>query len=156
MHTKEGENMYLDKMRSAQFWRSVREDERYCFMIDDLLREYESCGQGEIADISYDAFMHYQRTGSRHEFESKYYFPRRCRMRSCALLAMLYPEKEEYFANLCNTVWAILNEYSWSLPKHDSNAYTGYSDDFIDLFAAETGWALSEIHYIFRENSILC
>jgi len=149
---KEGDRMYLEKMKSAEFWDTVRTDESYRFLIDDLLSLYARYGQGELPDISYDAFMHYHRTGSRHLFETDYYFPRRQRMTTCALLSLIYPDNEEYFSNLCNTIWAILNECSWSLPNHDPRSALEYSDDYIDLFAAETGYAISEIRLLFRDR----
>ena len=61
--------MYLEKIKSPAFWETVRTDPRYRFMIDKLLEQYNQYAQGEIPDISHDAFMHYHRTGSRHEFE---------------------------------------------------------------------------------------
>ena len=113
---------------------------------------YEEFGKGEIKDISYDAFMVYHRTGSRREFEFSYYFPRRQRMNTCALLSLIYPDNEEYFGNLMNTIWAICNEYCWALPNHVKNSETVYNNSYIDLFAAETGYALSEIRYLLGDR----
>lgn len=149
--------MYLEKIRDSEFWKKVRTDPVYRFMVEELLEDYETCCQGPIPDISYDAFMEYHSTGSRALFEWEYYFPRRKRLKTCALLSMIYPDNEEYFSNLCNTIWAICNEYCWCLPYHDATSETVYCDDFIDLFAAETGYALSEIKYMLghRFSSIL-
>lgn len=120
-------------------------------MIDELLQMYETYGKGEIADIGFDKQMHYFRTGSRMEFENAYFY-RRHRLNACALLSLVYPEKNEYFDNLMNTVWAILNEYCWSLPNHNAEGETGYNNSFIDLFAAETGFALSEIRLLLEDR----
>lgn len=145
-------SMYLEKIKSPALWETVRTDPRYRFLIDDLLEKYEMYCHGDIPDISYDTFMHYHRTGSRHEFEYHYYFPRRQRLKACAFLSLIYPDNEEYFSNLCNAIWAICNEYCWSLPNHDATSETVYCDDYIDLFAAETGYALSEIHYLLGDR----
>ena len=103
--------MFLAKARDPRFWETVRTDPRYRFFLDELLAQYEEYGRGEIVDISYDAFMNYHRTGSRLLFERTYYFPRRLRLKACTFLSLIYPDNPEYFSNLCNTLWAILNEY---------------------------------------------
>ena len=41
-----------------------------------------------------------------------------------------------------DTIWAICDEYTWSLPAHISWAKDERTD--VDLFASETGYALSE------------
>lgn len=143
---------FCEKARDKSFWEEVRTNPEYQFLIDELLEMYEKYGQGEIKDISYDAFMVYHRTGSRQEFEFGYYFPRRNRLNACALLSLIYPDNEEYFDNLMNTIWAICNEYCWSLPNHNKNSEFEYNDIFIDLFAAETGYALSEIRYLLGDR----
>ena len=140
--------LFFQKAKDKKFWKTVREDERYKFFIDDLKQLYNEFAQGEIVDINYDAFMEYHKTGSRDLFEWNYYFPRRNRLNACALLSLIYPDNEEYFANLNNTIWAICNEYCWSLPNHNMSSEFEYNDIFIDLFAAETGFALSEIRFL--------
>lgn len=144
--------MFLKKAKDPDFWRTVRTDSRYRFFIDDLLNLYETYGKDEIKDINYDAFMTYHKTGSRNEFEYGYYFPRRLRLNVCAILSLIYPDNEEYFSNLQNTIWAICNEYCWSLPNHTQNSEFTYNDCYIDLFAAETGYALSEIRYLLGDR----
>ena len=143
---------FCERVKSKSFWEEVRTNPAYQFMIDELLGMYEQYGQGEIKDISYDAFMVYHRTGSRQEFQSDYYFPRRHRLNACALLSLIYPDNEEYFDNLMNTIWAICNEYCWALPNHVKNSDVEYNTTFIDLFAAETGFALSEIRYLLGDR----
>ena len=96
--------------------------------------------------------MEYHRTGERNLFEYEYYFPRRQRLNCCALLSLIYPDNEEYFSNLLNTIWAICNEYCWSLPNHTQNSEFEYNDCYIDLFAAETGFALSEIRFLLGDR----
>lgn len=141
--------MFLEKAKSKDFWVSVRTNPKYQPIIDELLQEYQSVAQGEIKDISYDAFMHYHRTGERTLFERQYYMPRRQRLNVCALLSLIYPDNEDYFSNLMNTIWAICNEYAWSLPNHNAKVSGHqYHVTHIDLFAAETGQALSEIRYL--------
>lgn len=143
---------FYEKGKDKAFWETVRTDPAYSFLVKELLEIYEKDGQGEIKDISYDAFMEYHRTGSRQKFELDYYFPRRRRLNACALLSLIYPEEEAYFQNLMNTIWAICNEYCWSLPNHTKDSDVIYNDWYIDLFAAETGYALSEIRFLLGDR----
>ena len=145
--------MFLQKAKSKQFWESVRTNPKYQPIIDELLQEYQLVAQDEIKDISYDAFMHYHRTGERTLFERQYYMPRRQRLNVCALLSLIYPENDAYFSNLMNTIWAICNEYCWSLPNHNAKVSGQvYHVTHIDLFAAETGQALSEIRFLLGDR----
>lgn len=144
--------MFLDRAKSKKFWETVRTNPKYQPMIDEVLQEYELVAQDEIKDISYDAFMNYHRTGERKLFEREYYMPRRQRLNVCALLSLIYPDNEAYFSNLMNTIWAICNEYCWCLPNHNSTSAENYSDSYIDLFAAETGQALSEIRLLLGDR----
>lgn len=48
---------------------------------------------------------------------------------------------------LCDVIWAILDEYVWVLPAH-MPSFSENIVEHIDLFAAETGFALSEIGYL--------
>lgn len=143
---------FSQRAKDKSFWQKVRTDKRYKFFVDDLLNMYNKFAKGEITEISYDSFMQYHKTGKRTEYEQECYFPRRQRMNACAMLALIYPENEEYIKNLQNTIWAICNEYCWSLPPHTPNVGTEYNDCYIDLFAAETGFALSEIRFILGER----
>jgi hypothetical protein len=72
-------------------------------------------------------------------------------------MVLLEPEKNEYLTALENTIWSVCNEYSWCLPAHlqnspETSVNIQYSlnepskkDYSIDLFSAETSFALAEI-----------
>lgn len=143
--------MFQEKVRSQAFWTEVREKPEYRRFREELLVMYEKDAQGELKDISYDDFMEYHRTGKRTMVDM-IYTPRRRRLNACALLSLIYPEREEYFSNLMNTIWAICNEYCWSLPMHTKNADLEYNDIYIDLCAAITGFELSEIRWLLGDR----
>jgi len=95
--------------------------------------------------------------GSRLPYE-ELYFARRRRLTALALMALLEPEQSRYLAGLEDLIWAICDEYSWCLPAHlprpsEQHAYSIRHDrwldndkrDWVDLFAAETAFALAEI-----------
>ena len=143
--------MFQKKARCKTFWEEVRNNPKYRIFIDELLKIYDKDAQGDIKDISYDEFMLYHKTGKRTMVD-EVYNPRRRRLNACALLSLIYPELEDYFSNLMNTIWAICNEYCWSLPMHTKNADLEYNDDYIDLSAAVTGFELSEIRYLLGDR----
>lgn len=99
-----------------------------------------------IASLPLSDFKIFYKTGSRQEYEKKY-FEHRKRLNTYALLAYLYGG--EYISALEDIIWAVLDEFTWALPAHisrDENVFESITH--IDLFASETGFALSEILYM--------
>lgn len=65
----------------------------------------------------------------------------------------IYNDKEIYKKQLENTIWQICDEYTWALPAHvNREDSTEMQIATLDLFAAETGFALSEILYILDDE----
>jgi hypothetical protein len=91
-------------------------------------------------DLTYSLFRLYRDTGERLTYERSY-FERRKRLAAFSLLVVLEPDNELYVEALHNTIWSICNEFTWCLPAHYDENQTQTA---IDLFAAETGFALSE------------
>lgn len=109
-------------------------------MIAEIRAEAERMlGSGD-PELTYTLFREFGDTGERLPYE-RVYFERRKRLNAFALMSLLEPEKPEYAEALRNTVWSICNEFTWCLPAH-YNADAVRTE--IDLFAAETGFALSE------------
>ena len=142
--------MIFSKLNDASFWQDVRTQERYRFMRDELMRMYEQDCTCPLPILTYSDYCIYFDSGSRKEYETGY-FVRRRRMNTLAILCKIYPENQDYFRELENTIWAILDEYSWAFPAHmpSKDAYEPY---FIDLFAAETGYTISEIKQMFFDR----
>ncbi len=88
----------------------------------------QECGKGASLDLET-----FSRTGSRLEFEAGY-FARRKALTAAALLFLL--GEEEYLAGAEENISRILSEQTWVHPAHGGS---------IDLFSAETGFALAEI-----------
>ncbi|MCA0756728.1 heparinase II/III-family protein [Paenibacillus sp. N4] len=110
-------------------------------MIAEIRAEAERMlGSGD-PELTYALFREYGDTGERLPYE-RVYFERRKRLNAFALMSLLEPEKPEYAEALRNTVWSVCNEFTWCLPAHYN---AGAARTEIDLFAAETGFALSEV-----------
>lgn len=104
-----------------------------------------------LYSIPFSMLRRFEDDGDRSEYEysERGYFSHRGHLETELIAAWLYPEREDILAALQDTIWAICDEYTWSLPAHMSgemalraklqkDAYT------VDLFAAETGDTLAE------------
>lgn len=104
-----------------------------------------------LYSIPFSMLRRFEDDGDRSEYEysERGYFSHRGHLETELIAAWLYPEREELLTALQDTVWAICDEYTWSLPAHmngemalratlQKDAYT------VDLFAAETGDTLAE------------
>ncbi|SIR31629.1 heparinase II/III domain-containing protein [Halanaerobium kushneri] len=125
-----------------------------------------------LAELTFRDFKIYFENGSRKEYENKY-FQRREALVSLAVMALLSTEDEKgkYLDALEEVIWEVCAEFTWALPAHlDWDSYNPdqeseskllslkkwqSADNFIedsreviDLFAAETAFALAEIGHL--------
>ena len=123
--------------------KTIQKNDMYSPVIESLKKSLKDTF--EIPEgYTYKEYDEYFVSGSRKEFERKYFMYRR-RLAASFMLYYIY-EADEYRDILVETIWCICNEFSWCLPCHSKNE-TEISEkfDFIDLFAAETGEAMAEI-----------
>ncbi|MBC7960173.1 MAG: heparinase II/III family protein [Vallitaleaceae bacterium] len=118
--------------------------------------------QDPIRSIRYTHYKLFDTIGSRKEYELEY-FERRERLCTFAVLSMSDGRKE-YIDALQDILWSICDEYTWCLPPHlngqslippstsTSQEENGKlikgcrpHEQQIDLFAAETAFALAEV-----------
>lgn len=108
--------------------------------------EYTKFAVPELLQHDYERFY---RDGNRLEWEQKY-FNRRGRLASYALMVFIYRDKR-FIGYLEDIIMTICDESTWVVPAHmpenSKNKKT-----IIDLFAAETGSALSEICYLLSDE----
>ena len=104
-----------------------------------------------LYSIPFSMFKRYEADGDRTDFEyaERGYFMHRGHLKTWGLSTLFYGEAED-IRLLEDTIWAICDEYTWSLPAHmngNQGIYVNYQPDrfTIDLFAAETGQAIAEI-----------
>ncbi len=121
----------------------------------ELDGEYENFLNEEIGVLSDSAFEEYSRSGNRIEYE-KLYFRRRAMLRDFALKAWLGCAEAQHRLN--EVMLKICAERTWAIPAHinGDDPYT-----VIDLFAAETGHALTEIIALIgskipKETALMC
>ncbi|WP_157318403.1 heparinase II/III domain-containing protein [Paenibacillus anseongensis] len=130
-------------------------------LIQEIREEGDKLLQETMPALTYSLFRLFSTTGSRREYELVY-FRRRNRLTTFGLLAWLDGADSPYLDALSDTISSILDEYTWCLPAHilhgpemrsaEEAQYAAEGlmnhsvESFtIDLFAAETAFALSEI-----------
>ena len=102
--------------------------------------------------IPFSVFRRFEDDGDRTQFEfdpEKGYFTVRGHLESKVIGAWLYPEREDILVALQDTIWAICDEYTWSLPAclsgNEALRANLQEDSYtVDLFAAETADTLAE------------
>ncbi len=142
----------LGKATDKSFWsETVRNDKLYEKFVLDFKNVWERlCEDKEIPELSYNKFKQFFITGERRSFE-KVYFENRGRLSASAILSLIYPEETKYVDYLNDIIFAICNEYTWSVSAHHPDINV-YNKTHIDLFAAETGFALAEIYTLLGDR----
>lgn len=138
-------------LNDEKVWNKIRNNAEYQPLRDMIEKEFdENCRGKDIPQISFQLEIRIFKDGNRCEFE-KLYFLRRKQLSAYALMAMLYPENDEYIKGLENVICEICNEYSWQLPAHRQTERFNRRNG-IALFSAETGLYLAEIKAIFGDR----
>ena len=143
----------IEKANDKEFWsQTVRNEKKFASLREKLLKTWENdCENKPIEVLKYTEFRMYGIDGNRNIFEKGYFHRRGC-LETAAQLALIYPEEEKYLDYLQNTIFAICNEFTWTLPAHQPDLLTSTDNTFIDLFDCETGGTLAEIDAIFEDR----
>ncbi|MEZ2715753.1 heparinase II/III domain-containing protein [Niallia circulans] len=146
------------------WWKSIQHNPDYADILKQVSETLEQLQQQKINndELPYSLFQLFETTGTRIEYETAY-FQKRRKLNTYAIMVLLEPEKEEFRKVLQDIIWSICNEFSWCLPAHLINSpetdcgqlysLTEKKDTTytIDLFSAETAFALSEIYMLTKE-----
>ena len=120
---------------------------------EEVKEEAEKLYDEPVRSLTYSTFKIYNETGSREEYEQEYMLHRKM---LCAFSAMVYAEQgDKWMDKLCDAIWAVCDEFTWVLPAHIlsyQNTPETIATGRIDLFAAETAVALSEIYHILGDR----
>lgn len=131
-----------------QIVKTIRSNPNLEFLLRDLNWLYDQYCVDKIPQLTYSMYFDFNTTGNRKHYETQY-FAKRARLNTLAMKVML--EGETYVRELENILWSICDEATWCVPAH-----MDYSRPFdfnrIDLFAAETGFALSEICTLLQDK----
>lgn len=140
--------MYFSQGKYKEKFGKIVSCAKYKDLVDEALWLYDKYCTEDLKGLKYSDYVIYYKTGSRIEYESEY-FKHRAALNASAVLSLLYGG--DYIQKLEDVIWAICDEYSWAFPAHVP-IENGCDFAFIDLFAAETGFALSEIFYMLGDK----
>ncbi len=127
----------------------IRTDSFYRPYIEELKVAYEKDKEADTR-LDYYSFMCYYTTGSRREYEARY-FARRRKLGQALMLSLLF-EEQEYQDAVCEAIWEICGEITWALPAHLADVPVEKYRTHIDLFAAETAHSLAETDYLLGDQ----
>ncbi|TDF91241.1 heparinase II/III domain-containing protein [Paenibacillus piri] len=158
-----GKQALFGEGHAAHKWQEIKQSAYYRELLQEVVATGELLLNEPIIALPYSQYKIFDETGSRIEYE-RAYFARRQRLNTFAILSMTYGEPR-YIEALENSIWAICDEYTWCLPAHlngtsisvveNINGHTQGMGELrakvrehrrvVDLFASETGFALTEI-----------
>lgn len=141
----------MGKAQDKEFWAYVREADCYKSIIERLKKEYaENMATGDLECHKYSEFKLFWTTGNRTIYEKGFNHVR-SRANRAAVLALIYPEEQEYLDTLMDSLYAICDEYSWCLPAHHGKLEVN-DNARIDLTASTTAAMLSEIYTVLEDR----
>ncbi|MDQ0058674.1 hypothetical protein [Paenibacillus harenae] len=135
-----GSSIYFMDRRAID-WQRIANSPLHADMVKEVEEEGDRLLSEPIPELTQELYALFETTGNRLTYEVPY-FTRRRRLTTFSLLHLLHPGNSEYKSALERILQAIMTEPTWCLPAHMKGQTIGRH---IDLFAAETGFALCEI-----------
>lgn len=129
----------------------IPDTERNRIRLQYIRKEAERLLSEPICSLDFSKYKLFHETGDRLEYENEY-MEHRKRLNLMTAMA-LSDEAEEWLSALEDILWAICDEATWAFPAHiakDADVYT--MSTRLDLFAAETSMALSEVIYLLKDR----
>lgn len=144
----------LPEGRNADKWREIQTSDFYKEMLEEIV-EAETHFEAATPALSFSIYRLYDDLGTRRAFEAQY-FHRRQKLTTYAILSLAYGE-ERHVRALEDIIWAICDEFTWSLPAHlDGKSLIGSEVAnhryMVELFAAETAFYLAEIASLLKDR----
>ncbi|WP_168119795.1 heparinase II/III family protein [Paenibacillus sp. HB172176] len=139
---KRGSSLLIPGGRTwSEHRREMAGAESHRELLQEIQAEAERLLASEEPLLTDALFNAFEETGERLSYE-RVYFEKRKRLNSFAIMTLLHPDSLRYSSALEAAVLAICEERTWCLPAHYKKEL---GPNTIDLFAAETGFAMAEI-----------
>lgn len=142
---QEGTPLLAEELRQ---FPSKKGDPWLADLLTQIRQQGEAFLETEAPHLSFQLFRRFWEDGDRYLFENPY-FERRGRLLTFSLLCWLEPEDDRWLHALEDILWLICSEPFWCLPAHFTSMehkplpFEEYADQ-LDLFSAETGFAIAE------------
>ena len=139
----------FDIAKDPKVWERVRNDEAFARHRKEIKAKYDKVFKiRPRASNAWDVLDYPNaNTGKPDSFHQ---------LQSSALLSLIYPDNDEYFRSLIETVWEICNEYTWAPLGHYNDYYNRTPKDFdpglIDIYGASLGFSMAEIKHLFKDR----
>lgn len=132
-----------------EYWESAKE------ILQDRMERFEDELEDLYAPLLATDYMRFERDGNRFDFEKVYFNRRDALVIKTSLEAM--EDDGTRMDTIVDLIWMILEETTWCVPAHSSQAKNSDSlpahDQYVlDLFAAETGALLVWVYNVLRER----
>ncbi|MGY4691067.1 hypothetical protein [Salibacterium sp. K-3] len=147
LSSKKGAQLLPAKAVDSSWWKERPFHPAYQQLVSEVKEEAEKLIHQETPRLTDALFRLFEETGSRKEYEAVY-FQKRHRLNTFAVMTLIHPGEKRYKDALHREIEAVCEENTWCLPAHIKNndVHT------IDLFAAETAFALSELRSIVQHD----
>jgi len=138
---------------------TIADRERWTALPETLRKQILANGQQAlarpIADLPATLFLEYARDGNRSRLEGRM-FSRRDRLHEL-VLAECVENRGRFLDAVVDTIWAIAEESSWTVPAHQGaqKAGTGLPDTaepIVDLFSAQTAHSVAWTWYLLGDR----
>lgn len=133
----------LDKNYDSTIWARAREIPELKGALDALQESYNKYCIGDILSSKFSHFRLFQDVGDRTTYQRDF-FKRQHRLFTCAVMSLVYPENEQIFELLQDTIFDICDMFAWALPAH-MGELDKINQFELDLDACTMGMALALI-----------
>ena len=140
----------LDKNYDSTIWVRAREIPELKGALDALQESYNKYCIGDILPSKFSHFRLFQDVGDRNTYQ-KDFFRRQHRLFTCAVMSLVYPENEQIFELLQDTIFDICDMFAWALPAHMGPLDT-INQFELDLDSCTMGMALALIKKLFGKR----
>ena len=138
----------LDFAKEKALWDNIRESEDFARHREEILAKYKESFTVAPAPHTVEDILGKDDHGKWARSLNQ--------LQTSALMALIYPDNEEYYNNLLKIVWSYLDTYTWAALGHYNSYYNRTPEDYdiglIDIFAASVAFSLAEIKNLFSER----
>ncbi len=149
-----------------KFWDKIKQQKNLQKTITHILKEAKKCNMEDIPRLYASEYMRFIDDGDREGYET-ICFKKRSNF-SFLVLAECLENKGTYLSKIYDYFWSSIGEPTWCIPAHNfanlhdmilfkkENPWKNddplplHDDDYLDLFACETGAILAEACYILK------
>ena len=140
----------LNKSYNKNIWQEYRTNPDFKETLEYLDKCYNDYCIGEIPATKFSHFRLFKDIGDRTTYQ-KTFFMRQHRLFTCIFLSLIYPEREDYFTLLQDTIFEMCDQYVWALPAHIENIDVNNNTE-LDLDATTMSMALAVAKHLLGDR----